>query len=438
MKKYSHYKDLIDFAEQYIELEEAGSYEMKGNCVFCDDEDGHDRFFINGQNEEKPYCYCRKCEQWAHNIQQFCYRFLKMSWQEAEQAAGARAFQPKIVSSRHQPAIICDRKKWEAKACSVTQTWNKILLKHPQILDWLETERGITIETTRRWKLGLCPKEYFLKPETWGFEPTDKMVYCPIGITIPHTQQGGEISGVNMRLFKPTDDVYKVIYPQSRVLPIPMPNKPYKRIRGSQSSPWVLPGETCCFTHGQFNEPCKAPIDEFELSKRPVIVVESELDALLLWQHLKQFVTVIALLSASNKPVKTSLPHGPILFALDFDDAGKRQFKKWRAEYNAIAAPPEEGKDITDMIQRGVNPLDWLARVLEYHQLLRPDILNPYAHAHLLHRLYKSKNQPLALPIHLIRECTTGLVHTWYMDCHDIDQRRKLELRYQQYWGIHS
>lgn len=301
--------------------------------------------------------------------------------------------------------------QWQAQALHITEHWHQLLLKRQDILDWLEQERFLAEPTIRRWKLGYQPFVTQAKPVDWGFCSGEKPIWFSPSISIPHLRPDGSISGINMRLFKETDNLPKGLSPKESTLP------PYLRIRGSKSLPWVLAGSL--------------PITG------PILVVESELDALLLWQYLDLYVTPVALLTAAAKPEPGSLPPGPVLFALDSDAAGSGRFPWWKKHYQALPAPPIKGKDITDMVRNGVDLIAWLNHILKSHGLMRPNVLNPYAHFSLL-------TGPVApvqgtLPTHIWREGTApgGIIASWLQAEDDPVARHQLEIQYQRLWGLH-
>jgi DNA primase len=95
------------------------------------------------------------------------------------------------------------------------------------------------------------------------------------------------------------------------------------------------------------------------------IIVESEFDALLLCQELRNQFTIIATGSTSNGPsaalIEILRHRSFVLIALDNDEAGaKAAWRRWMALKNAIRAPipASWGKDHTEAHLNGHN-LNW-------------------------------------------------------------------------------
>jgi hypothetical protein len=99
---------------------------------------------------------------------------------------------------------------------------------------------------------------------------------------------------------------------------------------------------------------------------KTVVVVESDLDALLIWQAAGDLVTVMALGSAQARPdqqaLRTLENAKEILVALDVDDAGAKEAWQWWSEHFGQARrwPPVGGKDPGEMVQTGVDVRLWV------------------------------------------------------------------------------
>lgn len=113
----------------------------------------------------------------------------------------------------------------------------------------------------------------------------------------------------------------------------------------------------------QYGDPSPWPL-ALEPGK-PVCIVESEIDALLLVQSCRDMAGVVALRSATNKPgpeLMERIKAAPVvLVALDFDAAGGAAATRWLSLPNAQFEPPLVGKDIGDMVAAGVDLREWLA-----------------------------------------------------------------------------
>lgn len=358
--------DILNLAEKYTELKKVSSSEYAGPCPGCG---GNDRFRVVTNSENGRY-FCRNCEK-KGDVIQFCTDFLGMSFKDACIATGnshklktgpgngsnyqvqipkKERVKPFETSQEAQEGP--DRDLWQSQAYRFTEWANKQLLARPELITWLETDRQLSSCQVDHHRLGFNPAPRFSEPEKWGFPP-GKKVFLPAGLVIPYHDAAGKVYGINVRQFKPTDKA------PPGYLPDKAPDNTYLRIKGTDSKPLILG----------------------DLARAwPVVIVESELDALALWLHFDCMVNVVALLSAARRP---DLPgNGPILYALDFDEPGKKRFKAWAEKYpgRVYPAAPIRGKDITDMLKTGVPPLTWLALKLDEAGLLTSAALNPYAH----------------------------------------------------------
>lgn len=129
--------------------------------------------------------------------------------------------------------------------------------------DFLLTERGITLDTAKAFKLGINTKDSSQSRESWGLAANgaDAKFKIPVGIVIPYFR-GDDLMQVQVRTF---EDGPKYL---------------------------TLPGSVCC--------PVLLPADNH--SGKPMILVESFLDGLLLWQEARDLVTVIVLGSTQARP----------------------------------------------------------------------------------------------------------------------------------------
>jgi DNA primase len=77
---------------------------------------------------------------------------------------------------------------------------------------------------------------------------------------------------------------------------------------------------------------------------QPLIIVESELDAILIQQEASKLVCSIALGGVSKKPdieLHELLKQAPvILLSLDFDDSGKKHYSFWMKLYSNLRPWP--------------------------------------------------------------------------------------------------
>lgn len=97
---------------------------------------------------------------------------------------------------------------------------------------------------------------------------------------------------------------------------------------------------------------------------RPVVVVESVLDAMLLWQEARDLVDVLALGTAQrnfDQTTKDYLNKAPLVFvSLDYDETGLKAAKTWEQYRNARFWPVPTGKDVGDIAGTPGLVREWL------------------------------------------------------------------------------
>jgi hypothetical protein len=195
---------------------------------------------------------------------------------------------------------------------------------------WLH-ERGLTDDAVKAFRLGWNLRDWWPKRETWGLPAVmkengkPKKLALPAGLVIPKLQNG-RVVRVRIRRAIP--------YGDSR----------YWTVSGSNTGVMSIPGE----------------------EKGIVLVVESDLDAMLIWQEAGDLATVMSLGSAQARPdqeaLRTLQNAKEILVALDTDDAGAREAWQWWKQHfkQARRWPPIAGKDPGEMFQAGVDIRLWV------------------------------------------------------------------------------
>lgn len=234
-------------------------------------------------------------------------------------------------SAEHRPAVIEPPvESWADKAAALVDWAQAQLLGNPEQLAWL-AGRGITRETARRFRLGWNPgekgKDLFRSRESWGLatvtkeDGRKKRLWIPVGLTIP-SLVGSGLQRVRIR--RPEGE------PRYYVLP------------GSAMAPMLLRPASRC-----------------------IVVVESELDAVLLDQEAGELCGCLALGSSSTKPdaeAHAALQKAAlILVALDFDKAGRSAWLWWKDNYpQAERWPVPAGKDPGEAHQAGIDLAGWV------------------------------------------------------------------------------
>jgi hypothetical protein len=116
---------------------------------------------------------------------------------------------------------------------------------------------------------------------------------------------------------------------------------------------------------------CNAPMILAAMLGKSVVVVESELDALLLAQEAHDLACAVALRTATGKPDRRAhalLKAAPvILVALDNDQAGHGAWPWWKQHYRQAIRwrVPQPHKDVGDYMVAGGDLRIWLQAGLE-------------------------------------------------------------------------
>jgi len=234
---------------------------------------------------------------------------------------------------------------WRQKAGALVEWAHQNLLKNSAVLSWLETERGLTLDTVKRCKLGWNPSALFRERKDWGIPDElnkngrPKKVWIPVGLVIPGFNSAGNLTRIKIR--QPDDQR-------------PADNDTWKRyaeLSGSQRE-FVYFGE----------------------NRQALIVVESELDAILIDQEAGDLITSVSTGSAANKAdndadLKMLSSARLILVSLDSDEAGEKvAVKYWLRQFKNSRLwllPDEYGKDHTEAVKNGLPLRAWIEIGLE-------------------------------------------------------------------------
>jgi hypothetical protein len=114
--------------------------------------------------------------------------------------------------------------------------------------------------------------------------------------------------------------------------------------------------------------------------RRAYIIVESELDAILLWQTADELAGAVALGSVSAKPgdeLMVALQKSArILVALDYDTAGAKAMAWWKDVFaQSIRWPVLDGKDPGEAYQAGADIRAWVSAGLPAGWLIGRSVL---------------------------------------------------------------
>lgn len=335
----------------------AGSDEYSSPCPKCG---GKDRFTYWSESDT---FFCRGCES-KGNLVKFFMQIDGLSEQDAlreyficqgkSRSDAEAAAAATIKKSQGEPAARTkhatrktekrspagkdvNAELWRQKAGALVEWAHENLLKNQPVLSWLESDRGLTLDTVKRCKLGWNPSALFRERKDWGIPDElnkngrPKKVWIPAGLVIPGFNSAGNLTRVKIR--QPDDQR-------------PTDNDTWKRyveLSGSQRE-FIYFGE----------------------NRQAVIVVESELDAILIDQEAGDLITSVSTGSAANKAdndadLKTLSSARLILVSLDSDEAGeKAAVTYWLSAFkNAIDwfIPPKYGKDHTEAVVNNGFPL---------------------------------------------------------------------------------
>ncbi len=250
-------------------------------CPFC--KEGKDRFLIwpnrrnkNGEYQGGSYS-CRKCGKYGDAIT-FLREFQGLNYRDACARLKITPKSRQFVQRSREPAkplIAQDPPTiWIEKATALTEWCHSHLLKDPEALKKMQ-ERGFTIESIEKYKIGFNPGDYqgcdFKRSrQDWGLEERIKddgsrqKIWLPIGFTIPTFSAVGKVVKLKIRrlAWKEGDNLPK-----------------YVEASGSKSS-----------------------LSIYGTNKLPVaLVLESEIDALLIQQEASDLAYCVAL-GGSTKP----------------------------------------------------------------------------------------------------------------------------------------
>ena len=343
-----------------------GPREWAGPCPACG---GKDRFILWPERPRGGAYLCRGCGAQGDGIQ-FLREFMGMSYPEA---CGALGLTPKDSRAltlaggrglRHSgtrpghgrdtaaeqvstpwppppaPAELPPAAWSKAAAAFLADCQRGLETKVEAVLAL--TGRYLTPDTARACGLGWNPADWYERREAWGLSPIEgrKKLLLPRGLVIATRRRSGVV-GLTVRC------------PDER----PEGRPKYWQVAGSANVPFVV---------GRGGV--------------PVVLMESALDAALLWQEAAGQCAAVAFMG-SSKPVDADtaafIAAAPLIIAApDNDEAGRAAWQRWsRAFPSAVCVPAVEGKDLGDMHKAALTPPlreeiptagEWFAGALEF------------------------------------------------------------------------
>jgi len=318
---------------------EGGEYHSA--CPICG---GKDRFIIQPLWKGKGRYYCRQCDRKGDAIQ-FCREFLGMDYRSACAKVGE---EPKTTfSPRRSERVIfmpeitpLPPHTWQEKAKHFMVASHQQLMRDIEGVQLLKN-RGFSVETMRSFSLGWNPSDLFFSYSEWGLPPAfhednrEKKLHIPRGIVIP-AMRDSEVIKLKIRCISSS--------------PGEQPQKKYSQVPGGMKSP-ALYGTA---------------------GKSAIVLVESELDAMLVIQQAGDMCSCMAICGSTNKPDSVSdtilKKASLVLFALDFDEAGKKAYQFWKSTYpNLKPWPVPSEKSPGDAHLVGYSLREWILNGLKRH-----------------------------------------------------------------------
>jgi DNA primase len=288
---------------------------------------GKDRFILW---PEKARYWCRQCKKSGDPIQ-FCRDFMGLTYFQACEKTDKRlneySFYPPIYTKpifAPKQTVIPSR-KWQSQASDFVTKSHQCALKSSEAMNQLKN-RGFTLDTIKKFQLGWNDFNRRDASNLWGInEKNAKDVWLPPGIVIPAFFEERVMKLKIRRSAIPQGD-----------------DRKYVIVTGGRNSPSFF---------GQ-------------IPHRPIIILESELDSILVHQFAEDLCACIAI-PAGNMPdawgnqILRAAPK--LIFSMDFDEAGKKTFPFWKSLYPQIKTwPVPRGKSPGNAYELGVNLREWV------------------------------------------------------------------------------
>lgn len=340
-----------------------GPHEFAGPCPQCG---GEDRFIVWPDRPRGGAYLCRGCGSQGDGIQ-FMREIMGMSYPEACAALGleqkhtttsllsarrthvrprlAQPAQIAHVPPKPEPAVLpCA--EWMTNAAAFLAECQRDIETNPEAL-LAVCGRSLTPYTAQYCGIGWNPTDRYILRESWGLPVIelagggmrDKLL-LPRGLVIATRRKAGTVA-LTVRCGDNR--------PESR--------PKYWQVQGSSNVPLVAG---------------RAGI--------PLLLVESALDAALVWQESFGKLAAVAFMG-STKPADTDthafIQAAPLLLACpDNDEGGQVAWQRWSAAYpQAILTPAVGAKDLGDMHRAAltwpINPdipsvMEWIPGVLAF------------------------------------------------------------------------
>jgi DNA primase len=343
---------LIDLIPNLKKAATTAGGEWSGPCPDCG---GRDRFRVWPEEGATGKYWCRGCGKHGDGLQ-FLRDLNGLTFPEALKAWGLPSTGTGHGSTRAtitRPTTWTPREAttpgdaWTDRAGAFLQVCQRTLAgpSGSGCRSFL-IGRGLKPETIERAGLGWNMADRYESRESWGLPPETKedgrprRVWLPAGLVIP-CFAGGRVIRLRVRRPEPGDGPRYVIIP------------------GSASSPLTLGTGTAW------------------------VIVESEIDAFLLWQEAGDVCGVVSMGNAQTRPDEEThqllKEAGLILVSLDSDAAGAREAWQWwtRQYRNVKRWPVPIGKDPSEAMQKGLNLRSWIQAGLPTEPAQEPALSAP-------------------------------------------------------------
>jgi len=296
-------------------------------CPFCG---GKDRFIIWIDDKGGSY-WCRRCPE-RGRLFRLIEKTSGRTYSDVKSMIDLRHPVKTGDSQANSPAPrkkkqVIDWDLWHRTVKRFYKATHSELRHNRQILSWLMDERGISKQTALKAGLGFNPSSTRSERFEWGLSEEEvngklKQVHTPEGLVIPKFRADGELVRLRFRVTDRAWNIRYILLPGSKVTPL------------------------------LFGSPA---------SKR-VLIVESELDAILLHQEISD-VRVIALGSSTNKLTNRQLSllsSKKVYISLDNDDPGIEASARLKGKYPMFhILPIVGGKDHTEAMMNGLDLNEW-------------------------------------------------------------------------------
>lgn len=321
--------------------------EHSSPCPYC--QDGNDRFTVWVNVGKGGRFWCRVCDEKGDAInllrdhQGLTYRQACEKLKVKPETAHTPMRESTPLIAKNPPEL------WIEKATAFVEWCHSQLLRNDNFLSFL-TKRGLTLETIKTFKLGYNPTRLFRQCSNWGLpnelkengEP--KKIWLPSGAVIP-TFEGDKLVKVKIRNANFESELVKCEDLKKRVGAQKYSPSKYVVVKGSKKCPSL---------YGNANQDT-------------LLVLESELDAILVFQEAGRLCFCLAL-GGSCQPLdlyKERVVRGVenLLFCPDFDEAGKKSWDRWYKrvpDTKRILTP--DGKDPTEALGLGVCLREWIEK----------------------------------------------------------------------------